>query len=145
MKNLTIAIGSDHAGYPLKEKVASWLKDNKTEFKDFGTDSEASVDYPDFAHVVASQVEQGNYNLGILICGSGIGVDMTANKHQGIRSALCWKKEISMLAKKHNNANVICLPGRFISFEEAKGILQTFFDTEFEGGRHERRIGKISC
>ena len=145
MKNLKIAIGADHAGFELKAKVADWLGPNVGVLKDLGTDSEESVDYPDFAHAVAGEVEKGNYELGILICGSGIGVDMTANKHQGIRSALCWKKEISKLAKSHNNANVICLPGRFISFEEAKEILQTFFDTEFEGGRHNRRIGKISC
>lgn len=145
MKNLTIAIGADHAGFELKTKVREWLEPKVGILKDLGTDSEESVDYPDFAHAVAGEVEKGNFELGILICGSGIGVDMTANKHQGIRSALCWKKEISKLAKSHNNANVICLPGRFISFEEAKEILQTFFDTEFEGGRHDRRIGKISC
>ena len=145
MKDLTIAIGADHAGYELKAQVKNWLEPQVGVLKDFGTDSEASVDYPDFAHAVSGEVEKGNYDLGVLICGTGIGVDMTANKHQGIRSALCWKKEISKLAKSHNNANVICLPGRFISFEEAKEILHTFFTTEFEGGRHQRRIDKISC
>lgn len=145
MKDLKIAIGADHAGFELKTFVKEWLTPQVGELKDFGTDSEDSVDYPDFAHAVSGEVEKGHYDIGILICGSGIGVDMTANKHQGIRSALCWKKEISKLAKSHNNANVICLPGRFISFEEAKEILDTFFNTEFEGGRHERRIGKISC
>ena len=145
MKDLTIAIGADHAGYELKSKVKTWLEGQVSILKDFGTDSEASVDYPDFAHAVAGEVEKGNYELGILICGSGIGVDMTANKHQGIRSALCWNKSISKLAKSHNNANVICLPGRFISFDEAKEILETFFNTEFESGRHGRRINKISC
>lgn len=145
MKNLKIAIGSDHAGYELKTKVVGWLEQKVQILKDLGTDSEESVDYPDFAHAVSGEVEKGNYDLGILICGSGIGVDMTANKHQGIRSALCWKKEISKLAKSHNNANVICLPGRFITFDEAKEILDTFFNTKFEGGRHDRRINKISC
>ena len=145
MKNLKIAIGSDHAGYELKTKVVRWLEQKVQTLKDLGTDSEESVDYPDFAHAVSGEVEKGNYDLGILICGSGIGVDMTANKHQGIRSALCWKKEISKLAKSHNNANVICLPGRFITFDEAKEILDTFFNTKFEGGRHDRRISKISC
>lgn len=145
MKNMKIAIGSDHAGFELKDKVVDWLATSNAEFKDFGTLSEESVDYPDFAHTVAGEVEKGNYEMGILICGSGIGVDMTANKHKGIRSALCWNKEISKLAKTHNNANIICLPGRFITFREAKEILNTFFNTEFEGGRHNRRINKISC
>lgn len=145
MNNLKIAIGADHAGFELKTKVIQWLEPKVKALKNLGTDSEESVDYPDFAHAVAGEVEKGNYDLGILICGSGIGVDMTANKHQGIRSALCWKKEISKLAKSHNNANVICLPGRFITIDEAKDILNTFFNTEYEGGRHGRRIEKISC
>ena len=125
--------------------MKKWLESRVEVLKDFGTDSEESVDYPDFVHAVAGEVEKGNYDLSILICGSGIGVDMTANKHQGIRSALCWDKEISRLAKSHNNANVVCLPGGFISFETAVEILETFFNTEFEGGRHNRRINKISC
>lgn len=145
MKDLKIAIGADHAGFELKSKVKSWLEPQVSVLKDFGTGSKESVDYPDFAHAVAGEVEKGNYELGILICGSGIGVDMTANKHQGIRSALCWNKDIGKLAKSHNNANVICLPGRFISFDEAKEILNTFFSTTFEGGRHGKRIDKISC
>ncbi|MCK5105731.1 MAG: ribose 5-phosphate isomerase B [Cyclobacteriaceae bacterium] len=145
MKNLQIAIGSDHAGFELKSLVKEWLDPQVEVLKDLGTNSEESVDYPDFAHAVAGEVEKGNYDLGILICGTGIGVDMTANKHQGIRSALCWNKEISKLAKTHNNANIISLPGRFITFEEAKEILDTFFNTNFEGGRHSRRINKISC
>lgn len=145
MRKLKIAIGADHAGFELKSHVKDWLETQVSALKDFGTDSEEGVDYPDFAHAVAGEVEKGKFELGILICGTGIGVDMTANKHQGIRSALCWKKEISKLAKSHNNANVICLPGRFITFEEAKEILSTFFDTEFQGGRHNRRIDKISC
>lgn len=145
MKKLNIAIGSDHAGFELKEKVVEWLNSSNFEAKDFGTFSRESVDFPDFAHAVASEVENGKFNIGILICGTGIGVDMTANKHQGIRSALCWNKEVSKLAKGHNNANIICLPGRLISIEEAIEILEVFFNTEFEGGRHKRRIDKISC
>jgi ribose 5-phosphate isomerase B len=145
MKNIKIAIGADHAGFEMKGLVMEWLKPQVATLKDLGTNSEDSVDYPDFAHAVAGEVEKGNYELGILICGTGIGVDMTANKHQGIRSALCWNKEVSKLAKSHNNANVICLPGRFISFELAKEILDVFLNTEFEGGRHNRRINKIIC
>ena len=129
----------------MKSHVVEWLTPLVEELKDLGTDSEASVDYPDFAHAVAGEVEKGNYEIGILICGTGIGVDMTANKHQGIRSALCWNKEVSTLAKSHNNANVICLPGRFISKEESQEILSAFLKTKFEGGRHSRRIDKISC
>lgn len=145
MKNLHIAIGADHAGYQLKTQVKEWLAPLVEVLKDLGTNSEESVDYPDFAHAVSGEVEKGNYDMGILICGSGIGVDMTANKHQGIRSALCWNKDIGKLAKSHNNANVICLPGRFITFEEAKEILEVYFNTKFEGGRHSKRINKISC
>ena len=145
MKNKKIAIGSDHAGFELKEKVVNWLESRKANFKDFGTFTAESVDYPDFAHAVAGEVEKGNYDLGILICGTGIGVNMTANKHQGIRSALCWNKDVVKLAKSHNDANVICLPGRLITIEEAIEILDIFFNTEFEGGRHKRRIDKISC
>ena len=145
MKNLRIAIGADHAGFELKNLVKEWLEPQVHVLKDLGTNSEESVDYPDFAHAVAGEVEKGNYEIGILICGSGIGVDMTANKHQGIRSALCWNKEIAKLAKTHNNANVVCLPGRFILFEEAKDILNVFFNAKFEEGRHSRRIRKISC
>ena len=145
MKNKKIAIGGDHAGFELKEKVVKWLESRKANFKDFGTYSAESVDYPDFAHAVAGEVEKGNYDVGILICGTGIGVDMTANKHQGIRSALCWNKDVVKLAKSHNNANIVCLPGRFITIEEAIEILDIFFNTEFERGRHKRRIDKISC
>ncbi len=145
MKPKNIAIGSDHAGFSIKEKIRLWLENEGQELKDFGTHSENSVDYPDFAHAVSGEVEKGNFELGILVCGSGIGVDMVANKHQGIRSALCWKPEIGTLAKKHNNANVVCLPGRFVTFEEAQAILEAFFSEEYEGGRHQNRINKISC
>ena len=142
---MKVAIGADHAGFELKSQLIGWLETKVEVLKDLGTHSEESVDYPDFAHAVAGEVEKGNYDLGILICGTGIGVDMTANKHQGIRSALCWNKEVSKLAKSHNNANVLCLPGRFISTETAKEIIDTFLTTPFEGGRHSKRINKISC
>jgi len=142
---MKVAIGADHAGFELKSQLIGWLETKVEVLKDLGTHSEDSVDYPDFAHAVAGEVEKGNYDLGVLICGTGIGVDMTANKHQGIRSALCWNKEVSKLAKSHNNANVICLPGRFISTDTAKEILETFLNTAFEGGRHNKRINKISC
>lgn len=115
------------------------------EVTDFGTDSPDSVDYPDFAHPVASSVEQGKADRGVLICGSGQGVAITANKHQGIRAALCWEEELAALSRQHNNANVICLPARFVSLELAKKMVDIFLATEFEGGRHERRVGKISC
>ncbi len=142
---MKIAIGSDHAGFELKAKLAQWLQDTFPDLTDYGTFSNESVDYPDFAHKVAGEVERGHFDLGILVCGTGIGVDMTANKHQGIRSALCWNKDIAKLAKSHNNANVISLPGRFITFDEAKEIMTTFFNTEYEGGRHQNRLNKISC
>jgi ribose 5-phosphate isomerase B len=141
--NLKIAIGADHAGFDYKEAIAKWLAAN--ELKDFGTYSPASVGYPDFAHPVASAVESGEFDLGILICGSANGVAITANKHQGIRAAICWNEELASLARKHNNANIVCIPARFISIEEAEKIVQTFLETGFEGGRHANRVGKIAC
>jgi len=145
MSDLKIAIGSDHAGYSMKTAIVQWLEKNDLVFHDFGAASTASTDYPDYAHEVATSVEQGQYDMGILICGTGIGMDVTANKHQGIRAALCWRPEISRLAKSHNNANIICLPGRFIEISEALEILEVFLNTEFEGGRHLRRINKVPC
>lgn len=142
---MKIAIGSDHAGFERKQNVLEFLKDERIEYKDFGAYSEASVDYPDFAHPVASAVEAGEYNLGILICGSGQGVCMVANKHQGIRAALCWDPEIAMLSRQHNNANIICIPGRFVDSGTAIEMVRAFIDTDFEGGRHENRVNKISC
>ncbi len=139
-----IAIASDHAGYFLKEKLLSYLKKEKHEVKDFGCFSDESVDYPDFGHPLANSISAGEYELGISICGSGNGINMTANKHPGIRSALCWNEEISRLARSHNNANICALPGRFISESEAYLIVKTFIDTQFEGGRHQTRIDKIS-
>jgi len=140
---MSIAIGSDHAGFEYKELIKEYLKDFN--LKDFGTNSADSADYPDFAHPVASAVESPEFTLGILVCGSANGVAITANKHQGVRAAICWNEEIAELARKHNNANVLCIPARFVSVEEAKAITKKFLDTEFEGGRHATRVGKISC
>lgn len=140
-----IAIGSDHAGFEYKSAVIQSLNEQGYTVQDFGTASADSVDYPDFAHPVATSVEKGENELGILICGSANGVAMSANKHQGIRAALCWLEEISVLARQHNNANVVCLPARFIDLELAKRIARTFITTDFEGGRHANRVDKISC
>lgn len=143
MKLNKIAIGSDHAGYELKEKLKNYLLNKGIELQDFGTDSPDSVDYPDYAHPLAEAVEKGSVDIGITICGSGNGINMTVNKHQGIRSALCWNKEISYLARLHNDANICSLPARFITYEEALEIVEIFLDTDFEKGRHVRRINKI--
>ena len=144
MSKVIIPIGADHAGFELKEALKVYLTEKGFELKDFGCHSESSVDYPDFAHPVASMVETEGIK-GILICGSGNGINMTANKHQGVRSALCWKAEIAELARLHNNANIVVLPARFISTEEAIEIIDIFFNTAFEGGRHQNRVDKISC
>jgi len=138
-----IAFACDHAGYNTKQFLTEILKERGYEIKDFGTFSEESVDYPDFAHPMASAVESGEFDIGISLCGSGNGINMTANKHQGIRSALCWNMEISQLARLHNDANVCALPARFVSKEDALKIINVFLNTEFEGGRHIRRIKKI--
>lgn len=140
-----IAIGCDHAGFEYKEKLKSFLAGKNLSCKDFGTHDITSVDYPDYAHPVASEVENGNASFGILICGSANGVAITANKHQNIRAALCWKKEIAALARQHNNANVICLPARFITEADAEEMVSVFMETAFEGGRHQNRVDKISC
>ena len=140
-----IAIGSDHAGYELKEKVKVYLLDNKIEFKDFGPFSDERADYPDFAHPVATSVESKESKLGILICGSGNGINMTANKHQEIRSALCWQEDIAEMARLHNDANIIALPARYMTVESALKCVEIFLNTEFEGGRHEDRVNKIKC
>ncbi|RLD62912.1 MAG: ribose 5-phosphate isomerase B [Bacteroidetes bacterium] len=143
MKKEKIAMACDHAGYSKKEMIKDYLEKQGYEVKDFGTYSEESVDYPDFAHPMADAVESKNFDLGISLCGSGNGINMTANKHQGIRSALCWNVEISELARKHNDANVCAVPARFVSDDLAIEIIKAFLSTEFEGGRHERRIKKI--
>ena len=144
MKKRKIAIAADHAGFYLKEKIVGYLKSEKLEVRDFGTFSPEAVDYPDFAHPLADAVSRGEFELGISICATGNGINMTANKHQGIRSALCWNEEISRLARAHNDANICALPGRFISESEALLIVRTFLSTEFEDGRHSRRINKIA-
>ncbi|MBX2929815.1 MAG: ribose 5-phosphate isomerase B [Saprospiraceae bacterium] len=138
-----IAIGCDHAGYPYKRSIISVLDALGIAVLDFGTDSEESTDYPDFVHPVADSVESGRADLGIVLCGSGNGVAMTANKHQGIRAALCWTEELAVLARRHNNANVLALPVRFIAEELAVAITKAFLSADFEAGRHIRRIEKI--
>lgn len=143
MKKKKIALASDHAGYYMKNKVLEYLLKEGYEVKDFGSFSEDSVDYPDYAHPMSEAVLSGEFDLGISICGSGNGINMTANKHQGIRSALCWNEEISRLARAHNDANVCALPGRFINESEAYLIVRTFLNTPFDGGRHKARIDKI--
>ncbi len=139
----TIGICSDHAGYALKQYVKQWLEAKGWPYRDFGTYSEASVDYADFAHPLALAVESGACYPGIAVCGSGQGISMTLNKHQAIRAALCWKDEIAVLARQHNDANILVMPGRFITNEEADKIMTLFFSTPFEGGRHKLRIEKI--
>lgn len=143
--NLKIAIGADHAAFSLKEKIKKHLLEKGCEVKDFGTHSEQSVDYPDFAHPVANAVEKKEVDFGVLMCGSANGITMSANKHQGIRAAICWKEEIAKLARQHNDANIISLPARFIEEAEAKKCVDAFLSTPFEGGRHEGRVKKISC
>jgi ribose 5-phosphate isomerase B len=140
-----IAIGADHAGYEYKEALAAWLKDLGYLVKDFGTSSSDSVDYPDFAHPTASFVESGEAAFGILICGSANGVAITANKHQGIRAGLSWDNEVAKLIRMHNDANIICIPARFVSLAYAQQMVDTFVQTEFEGGRHATRTSKIAC
>jgi ribose 5-phosphate isomerase B len=138
-----IAFASDHAGYELKEIIKKYVAEKGFEITDFGTNSTESCDYPDYAHPCASAVESGECDFGIAMCGSGNGISITLNKHQGIRAALCWLPELAALAKQHNNANILVLPARFISIEEAKNIVDAYLNAEFEGGRHERRISKI--
>ncbi len=142
---MKIAIGCDHAGFDYKEAIKIMLNEMGHEIKDFGTYSTESMDYPDTAHPVALSVESKENELGILICGSANGVAMTANKHQGVRAAICWQDELSKLARTHNDANIVCLPARFINLDLAKQITQTFIITPFEGGRHANRVNKISC
>lgn len=142
---MTISIGCDHAGFPYKDSIVRLLKKLGHEVLDFGTNSSASVDYPDFVHPSASAVESGKAQMGVLLCGSGNGVAITANKHQGIRAALCWKVELAALARQHNNANMVAIPVRFISKRMAMNMVRTFLETEFEGGRHATRVGKIAC
>lgn len=138
-----IGLCSDHAGFALKQHVKQWLEAKGWAYKDFGTYTEDSCDYPDYAHPLAEAIEAGECNNGIAICGSGQGISITLNKHQGIRCALCWTPELSALSRQHNDANVLAMPGRFISNEQADAIMEAFFSTDFEGGRHLRRVLKI--
>ena len=140
---IKIAIGADHAGFAYKTNLIQFLKGRGIEVLDFGTFSEDSVDYPDFAHPVAKAIEAAECNFGVLICGTGNGVAMTANKHQAVRAALCWNKEIVELARQHNNANVLCLPARFLSLEQVKQYTEVFVQTAYQGGRHDKRLGKM--
>jgi len=142
---MNIAIGSDHAGFALKTNLITTLEAQGHQVKDFGCFSEDSIDYPDYAHPVAEEIEQKRATLGVLICGSGNGISMTANKHQGIRCALCWNPEIASLARQHNDANILSLPARFVTDEMAHKILAAFLSAEFEGGRHANRVSKIAC
>lgn len=141
----TIAIGSDHAGYAYKSSIMHWLARNGYDVIDAGPDSEASTDYPDHVHPVANAVERGEAYLGIILCGSGNGAAMTANKHQGIRAALCWNTELASLARQHNDANILAIPARFVPEAVAMAMVQTFLETPFEGGRHQKRVDKIRC
>ncbi len=140
---MTISIGNDHAGTQYKNSVVQFLKSKNIEIVNHGTNEESSVDYPDFVHPVANDVESGNAEMGIIICGSGNGASMTANKHKGIRSALCWSAEIAKLARQHNDANILSIPARFVSEQQALDMVKLFLDTKFEGGRHQNRIDKI--
>ncbi|MET1258553.1 MAG: RpiB/LacA/LacB family sugar-phosphate isomerase [Flavobacteriaceae bacterium] len=142
---MKIAIGNDHAGTEYKLAIVGLLKSKGIEVTNYGTDGTDSVDYPDFVHPVANDVASGAVDFGIVICGSGNGASMTINKHQMVRGALCWSKEITALAREHNDANILSLPARFIALPQALEMVETFLKTEFEGGRHERRIEKIPC
>jgi ribose 5-phosphate isomerase B len=139
----TIAIGCDHAGYIYKDVIVALLQERGIQVLNFGADSAESVDYPDFAHPVAEAVEQGKAQMGILLCGTGNGVAMTANKHRGIRAALCWTEEVARLVRQHNDANVLAIPARFVNETLALAMVEIFIETPFEGGRHERRVRKI--
>lgn len=143
MSKLVVPIGCDHAGFEMKEAIVKHLQSNGFSVEDKGCYSSDSIDYADYAHLVASMVEANPGMKGILLCGSGNGINMTANKHQGVRSALCWKNEIAALARQHNDANILTMPARFITVEEAFEMVDTFFSTDFEGGRHQNRIDKI--
>jgi ribose 5-phosphate isomerase B len=142
---MKLAIGGDHAGFEYKEKLKAFLIDNDIEVMDVGPFDASSVDYPDFAHPVANMVEDQSVDFGILICGSGNGVAITANKQKGVRAALCWEESLAALARQHNNANILCLPSRFVSYELAESMAKIFIETPFEGGRHENRVNKIDC
>lgn len=142
---MTISIGNDHAGPEYKKAIITFLEEQGHQLINHGTDTTDSVDYPDFGHPVAEDVTSGRADLGIVICGSGNGISMTVNKHQGVRAALCWNKEIASLARQHNNANIISIPARFTAIPQAVEMVDTFLNTSFEGGRHQNRVDKIRC
>jgi ribose 5-phosphate isomerase B len=142
---MKISIGNDHAGPEYKNAIVAMLISKGYEIKNYGTDNFESVDYPDFGHAVAKDVAEGNSDFGIIICGSGNGIAMVANKHQNVRAALCWMKEIAALARQHNDANIISIPARYTSIQQAVEMVETFLKTDFEGGRHQTRVNKISC
>lgn len=143
--SLPVAIGSDHAGFEYKAELAAWLREKGFQVDDAGVYENKSVDYPDYAHPVAELVEEGKAAFGILLCGSANGVCMTANKHQGIRAALCWDNDVARIVRQHNDANIICVPARFVALELAKQMIENFMGTSFEGGRHQNRVSKIAC
>jgi ribose 5-phosphate isomerase B len=143
LKGKVIALASDHAGYEKKQVVINYFKEKGIEFKDFGSYSGESVDYPEFAHAIGAAINNGEYEIGITFCGSGQGISIAANKHQKVRSATCWNSEIASLAKRHNDANICAVPGRFVTDKEAIEIVEAFLNAKFEGGRHARRIAKI--
>lgn len=142
---MKISIGNDHAGPEYKKAIVKYLEEKGHTVTNYGTDAFDSVDYPDFAHKVGTDIEEGKADFGIVICGSGNGIAMTANKHQGVRCALCWTKEIAELARQHNDANVISIPARYTSIEQAVAMVEAFLNTAFEGGRHQNRVNKIAC
>lgn len=142
---MKVAIGGDHAGFEYKKRLVQFLENLGHEVADFGPDSAGSVDYPDHVHPLAESIEKGECELGILICGSANGVAMTANKHQNIRAAICWNQDLAALARQHNDANIVCIAARFLAYEYAEGIVDTFLKSDFEGGRHKTRVDKISC
>ena len=142
---MKLAIGGDHAGFQYKERIIKHLEAAGHEVRDFAPNTDDSVDYPDHVHPLATSIASEDFDLGILICGSGNGVAMTANKHENVRAALCWNTELAALARQHNNANIICLPARFVAYEYAESLVDTFIKTDFEGGRHEKRVNKINC
>jgi len=143
LKGKIIAVASDHAGFEKKQIILNYLQEKGIEYKDFGCYSDESVDYPVYAHKIGEAIDNGEYEIGITFCGSGQGISIAANKHQGVRSGVCWNKEIAILARQHNNANICAIPGRFVSKEEAIDIVEAFLSSEFEGGRHARRIALI--
>lgn len=145
MSTKSISIGCDHAGFPYKDAIKDLLIQQGNKVVDHGTNSLDSVDYPDFVHPVADDVESGRADWGVLLCGSGNGVAITANKHQGVRAALCWIEEIAALARQHNDANIVCIPVRFTTQEQAEAIVTAFAEAQFEGGRHAKRVEKIAC